>query len=97
MALITKTVEVRQIISVTVDEDKFSEQFMEEFRASFYPFFDLDDHIQHLAQLTARDIITEWPKDQFVEGYGPLTDMGISCAEQDECLETEIVKVGDAA
>jgi len=72
----TQQVEVSQRIKVTVDESKFTTQFMEEFRESFHPFHTIDEHIKHLAQLYARGITGGYPSD-FLEGYGPLKDMGI--------------------
>ena len=34
----------------------------------------------HLAQLAVRGgyALSDWQKDEFVEGYGPLGDMGVS-------------------
>ena len=81
-----KTVRVTQEIWVQVDESKFTPDFLKEFRETMYNFPDINDHIEHLAQLKARGIITH--KNQFVEGYGNLLDMGIILIERD--LETEI-------
>ena len=67
-----RTVEVRQLIEVEIDESKFDEQFMQEFRESFYNFTTLDDHIAHIGQLEARGML-----GTFIEGYGPAKDMGI--------------------
>lgn len=66
-------VDVTQSVKVTLDESKFTPEFMEEFRRYFYPFYSLGDHAEHIAQLAARELLT--PK--FTEGYGPLADMGI--------------------
>lgn len=83
-----KKVEVRQTIEVTVDETKFDESFMEDFRRTMYPFQTLDEHIEHLAQLSARGII--FNEDSFIEGYGVAKDMGIKFCDLREG-ETEIV------
>lgn len=72
-----RTVEVLQAVVVTVDETKFTLEFMEEFRASFFEFEDIDEHVEHLAQLYARGLIDGYP-DEFVEGYGLLGDFGIT-------------------
>ena len=69
-----KTVIVEQTIRVTVDESKFTPEFMQEFRESFYDFDTLDDHIKHLGQLCARGIADDF---SFIEGYGKASDMGI--------------------
>jgi hypothetical protein len=80
----TYTVEVHQTIKVTVDESKFDDAFMREFRESFFPFDTIDEHVEHLAQLEARGIA-----DDFIEGYGPAKDMGISLVQVN--WETELI------
>lgn len=72
----TRTVEVRQLITVCIDETKFDEGFMRDFRKSMYPFSTLMDHIEHLAQLRARGLVDEFTT--FIEGYGPPQEMGIA-------------------
>jgi hypothetical protein len=72
------TVEVRQIVVVELDETKFDDAFMEEFRDSLYPFMTLADHAEHIAQLEARGLLDlEFDPYRFIEGYGPARDMGI--------------------
>jgi hypothetical protein len=68
------TIEVSQFVDVTVDETKFTPEFMAEFRENFYPFHAIDDHIHHLAQLAARGVIST---PCFIEGYGDSREMGI--------------------
>jgi len=82
-----KTVVVTQYIKVKIDENKFDEDFMEEFRESFFDFTSLDDHIKHLAQLYARGIADS---GSFIEGYGPAEDMGISFSPEDQEEEIEV-------
>lgn len=60
-------------VEVSIDETKFDEAFLSEFRESFYPFFDVERHVEHIAQLEARGLL-----EDFTEGYGPIKDMGIS-------------------
>jgi hypothetical protein len=71
-------VEVRSYVEVRLDETKFTPEFMQEFRDSFYPFMTLKAHAEHLAQLAARELIPENSPEAFVEGYGKIQDMGIS-------------------
>lgn len=71
----TQDIEVTIPVKVTVDESKFTPEFMEEFRKSFFPFEEIEEHLQHLAYLAATGYIPEWPS--FIEGYGPSQDMGI--------------------
>jgi hypothetical protein len=88
----TKTVAVTQYVTVTIDESKFTPEFLEEFRKDFYPLDSLDDHIEHLAQQTARSVCPEtkhWT-DAFIEGYGPAKDMGIETSINDDNIKIEI-------
>ena len=75
--IVSKDYEVVRFVEVTLDESKFTEAFMAEFRESFFPFFTIEDHREHLAILYARGVIDGW-KDEFIEGYGPANEMGIS-------------------
>jgi|GEM_PF-2851172 len=59
-------------IEIELDEKKFDEAFMAEFRESFYRFYEITDHVEHLAQLEARGLL-----EDFTEGYGPIKDFGI--------------------
>lgn len=59
-------------VSVEIDEPKFDEAFMAEFRANFFPFHTVQDHVEHIAQLEARGLL-----EDFTEGYGPIKDFGI--------------------
>jgi len=83
-----KIVVVTQRIEVTIDEAKFDEDFLQEFRESFYPFHDVSDHIRHLAQLRARGRVGDHPTC-FAEGYGEIQDMGIEfeVLDSDEDIE----------
>ncbi|WP_297803699.1 hypothetical protein [uncultured Brevundimonas sp.] len=68
---------VARRVSVAVDESKFTEEFLSEYRKDFYPFQTIDDHREHLAILYARGVLTGW-RDEFIEGYGPASEMGIT-------------------
>lgn len=89
----TFDVEVIQHVRVTLDASKFDEAFMEEFRETFYPFDSLEDHASHIAQLQARGLIhLGFNKREFVEGYGPADEMGITAkqiAQMDSILPPE--------
>lgn len=78
--MITRDVTVTFSVRVTLDETKFTPEFMEEFRRDFYKFGTIGDHAMHLAQLAVRGVyaLSDWQKDEFVEGYGPIGDMGLS-------------------
>jgi hypothetical protein len=70
----THDVEVRHVVRVSVDETKFTPDFMREFRQNMYNFTSISDHVEHLAQLYARGLYDE---HSFIEGYGPAEDFGI--------------------
>ncbi len=82
-----KSVGVSQLIEVEVDEKKFTPEFMAEFRASHYQFHDVEDHIEHLAQLHARGIADNF--SDFIEGYGDPKEFGIRFRATD--CETSLV------
>lgn len=75
----TKEIDVLQTVEVTVDEAKFTPEFMEEFRQYLYDFDTVEEHIEHIAQLAARGVI-ETPC--FIEGYGDSQLMGIKAEVQ---------------
>lgn len=78
------TLNVIRAVEVTVDETKFTEEFMEEYRESFSPFFYLKDHIEHLGWLFAARGVDD---TDFIEGYGPAEDFGIKFREIDDEVE----------
>lgn len=71
------SIDVTQTVEVELDETKFTDEFMEEFRESFFQFWTLADHADHIAQLQARGIIDAERVPGFIEGYGPSDEMGI--------------------
>lgn len=75
-----KQVAVILVVEVDVDETKFTDAWMTEWRQSFYPFRTVDRHIEHIAQLEARSSLNE----DFTEGYGPLSEMGIKAKVIDQ-------------
>ena len=89
----TFTVVVTQRVKVSLDADKFDAAFMAEFRESFFPYFDLEDHAKHLAQLVARGVyeLSPYIPTEFVEGYAEIGPMGISAKllDCDEEIEPE--------
>jgi hypothetical protein len=74
MERLVARVMVEQLVEVEVDRSKFTEQFMAEFRESFFDFDSIEEHMLHLGQLYARDVVDN---GEFIEGYGPADDMGI--------------------
>lgn len=71
----TQDIDVTIHVKVTVDESKFTPEWMEEYRKYFYEYYTVEEHMNHLAFLAATGQIAEWP--QFIEGYGPSEEMGI--------------------
>lgn len=72
---------VEQEFEITLDAEKFDEAFMQEFRESFYSFDTLEEHAEHIAQQQARGAIDITITPEFIEGYGPSSEMGIGCRE----------------
>lgn len=83
-----RSIGYKVLIQVTVDESKFTDEFMEEFRRHFYPFNTIEEHMEHLAQLEARGLIGV---DNFVEGYGDIREFGVKFGVGSG--ETEIVDI----
>lgn len=77
-----KTIEVKFYVDVEIDEEKFTPGFMENYRKDFYQFNDVSDHMRHIAQLKARELLMP-----FVEGYGPITEFGIKADVVDVTTE----------
>lgn len=87
----TFIVNVESEIQVTIDDSKFSPEFLANFRERFYPFSSLEQHACHLAQLQARGLIDEpHVTNKFIDGYGPANDMGIETVT----IDCEAIIVG---
>ncbi len=85
------TVNVMQTVEIELDEPKFDETFMAEFREGFHNIQDIAGHAQHLAWLhaTGRVDLEYISADvPFIEGYGPADTMGIKVRVIDS--DTEI-------
>ncbi len=100
--IVKRLVEITMQVEVQTDDSKFTDQFMEEFRADFFPFHDMNDHAKHIAQLAAREVaeFSVHVPTEFVEGYGPIGEMGISVESvsmEMEVLATRAAEEGGAA
>ncbi len=73
---------VRQTVVVILDETRFTPEWMQDFRGSFYEFYTLPDPAKHTAQIISRGL-TGGFSDAFVEGYGRLDEMGITVDIED--------------
>ena len=82
------TVEVTQTITVTLDETKFTPEFMAEYRESFYDYNTIEDHAKHLAFLEASGMVSHG--SAFIEGYGSMSNMGIKLVTERN-VETECI------
>lgn len=89
--MITKQVEVTQTVEVTVDETKFTPEWMQSFRETFYKYHTVDDHLKHLGQLEARGLTYQPHVDNtFIEGYGNANEMGISARVVDTEVKIDV-------
>lgn len=90
----TFVVVVTQTVEVTLDASKFTPEFMAEFNSSISDWGDdLEEHAKHLAWVHAsglEDLAAAW-REPFVEGYGPIAELGISARTTD--TETELSHV----
>ena len=75
--MITKKVKVESYLDVTIDETKFTPEFLAMFSHVFYPSVkNLDDHIKSLAEVACYNHEMNY-SSHFQEGYGKLGNMGI--------------------
>ena len=79
-----KTVIITQRVDIEIDETKFTKEFMQEFGNCFYNFKTINDHIEHLAQLSARGCIGSW--GDVPEGY----DKNMLIKHNSEIIDIEI-------
>jgi len=49
---------------IEIDDNELNEQWMDDFRHVFFPFYEYDEHAEQLAQMRARF------GEGFIEGYG---------------------------
>ena len=80
MAMKKFEVQVTQIIEVKVDEAKFTDEFMGEFASTITPFATVEEHAEHLGWLHATGRYDLEVGNDFIEGYGPRKDTGISAS-----------------
>lgn len=74
-------VQVTQTVEVALDPTKFTPDFMNEYNKNFSDFGDdLARHAEQIAYLEATGQIPHG--NAFVEGYGPIRDMGIEVSNQ---------------
>lgn len=85
----TKTLDVTITVEVTIDETKFTSKFMEEFNRHFFQA-DIDEHFKNIAHGEAMGLISGFGENRFLEGYGKLSDMGISTVVVDEEVEPAV-------
>lgn len=88
--MITREVEVKMIVRVTVDETKFTREFLAEFAQAITNYDTVEEHICYLACLHARGVVDSYDR---LEGYGPLKEFGVDfdvVSENDQLLEEEL-------
>lgn len=86
-------ISVTQTVNVDLKPEAFTDAFMEEFRGSFFPFYDVEEHAQYIAQMIARGVYGEvqkgLPKTEFFEGYGPIGEFVNSATIESTEIETQ--------
>ena len=94
----TFDVEVMQVIRVTLDASKFDQEFADEFNGSIFDAGEpgeqmLRDHAEHIAQMQARGVIdADRYSGEFIEGYGPSKEMGITAESLAGYTEATVLK-----
>lgn len=81
-------VDVTQRVEVTLDESKFTPEFLADYQRMINSRIKtVDDHARYLGELCARGVITTTVKE--VEGYGFLYAMGVKLSINRGCTEVE--------
>lgn len=84
------TVLVTQKVRVFMDETKFDDAFTKEFCETIAHIDTLEGHAEHLAWTHATGVENlDTVLNPFLEGYGPIKDMGIKA--RTISVDTEIV------
>ena len=82
-------VDVVQRVEVTLDETKFTQEFLADFQRMISPRIKtVEDHARHLGELCARGVITTVYME--VEGYGFLHALGVKLTRNPDCTEVEL-------
>ncbi len=84
-------VTVEQRVKVEIDADKFTPEFLSEFNSTISDWGDdLEEHAKHLAWVHATGVeaLDSGPRSgAFVEGYGPVAEMGIRAETESTYVE----------
>ena len=97
MAKRTYEVEVKSIIKIELDDEKFTPEFVKEFNSTMFHCGDLDDKnsmlFDHAANI-ARYITQPNTWETFIDGYGELKEMGIKLlSESTEADPYDVLEV----
>ncbi len=79
-------VTVIQEVEVTLDESKFTEEFMNDFSKDYHHIEDIEGHARHIAEVIAQD--SGYPN--YIDGYGDLEEMGIGVSASNPETEVEV-------
>ncbi len=80
------SVEVIQLINITIDESKFTPEFMKDFNSYMFEFKGVEEHIKFIVEKFADGTVSS--ENDFLEGYGILSEFGIKLEK--EYIESEI-------
>jgi len=91
---------------IELDENVINEEWMREFRDTFYSFNSLEEHAQQIAEQRARNVQRT---DTFLEGYGkvrikdygfdskewenPVDGITVTVIDEGEITETEVEEI----
>ena len=78
-----RTYIITQFVGVKLDESKFTPEFLRHFSEHFFELDTIEDHRKSLAKRFAHGNI-EGRDNEFVEGYGVLSEMGIELTYVDD-------------
>ena len=70
-----KVVQITHYIEVEIDENKLTQEFNEQFNKTIGFIDTPEEHLVHIANYFAQ--FDEPYRNYFLEGYGPMNEMGI--------------------
>ncbi|WP_057465582.1 hypothetical protein [Pseudovibrio sp. POLY-S9] len=86
-------VEMKSTVLMDIDESKFTDEFMEQYRQLIDPgFSEVRDHADLLAYLNLREIAEN---GSFIEGYGDLKQQGVEFVGLPEIKTEAVLRDGE--
>lgn len=85
----TFEITITKMIEVEYDTEKFTDEVINDFNDHIYYVGDkIEEHVKNIVEMHAKDL----DYSGFLEGYGPLEDLGVKFNDLSEDVESELVR-----